>query len=94
MKKQPFNLQLKNNFLKYSKECKKKLIKRKRNEHRKELFDKLMNLRETDPKQYWKLLKTLKYEDESPKTSEIQDNFVELADHFKSQGETHDFDEQ
>ena len=53
-----------------------------------------MNLRETDPKQYWKLLKTLNYEDESPKTSEIQDNFVELADHFRSQGETHDFDEQ
>jgi hypothetical protein len=24
----------------------------------------------------------------------IQDNFVELADHFRSQGETHDFDEQ
>ena len=47
-----------------------------------------MNLRETDPKQYWKLLKTLNYEDESPKTSEIQDNFVELADHFRSQGET------
>ena len=31
---------------------------------------------------------------ESPKKSEIQDNFVELADHFRSQGETHDFDEQ
>jgi hypothetical protein len=25
---------------------------------------------------------------ESPKKSEIQDNFVELADHFRSQGET------
>jgi ubiquinone biosynthesis protein Coq4 len=48
LKKQPL-VQLKNNFLKYSKECK-KVIKRKRNQHRKELFDKLMNLRETDPK--------------------------------------------
>jgi hypothetical protein len=31
---------------------------------------------------------------ESPKKSEIRDNFVELADHFRSQGEIHDFEEQ
>ena len=54
-----------------------------------------MNLRETDPKvNSTGILKTLKYEDESPKKSEIQDNFVELADHFRSPGETNDFDEQ
>jgi hypothetical protein len=53
----------------------------------KELFDKLSALRDTDSKQYWKLLKSLKYEDSS-KNIELQDGFEDLIDHFKSQGDT------
>jgi hypothetical protein len=92
LKKQPFNLNLKNNFLTRSKECK-KLIKKKTKQYKKELFDKLSALRDTDPKQYWKLLKSLKYEDSS-KTIELQDGFEDLVDHFKSQGDTSDFDRE
>jgi hypothetical protein len=89
LKKQPFNLNLENNLLTRSKECK-KLIKKKTKQYKKELFDKLSALRDTDPKQYWKLLKSLKYEDSS-KNIELQDGFEDLIDHFKSQGDTSDF---
>ena len=77
LKKQPFNLNLKNNFLTRSKECK-KLTKKKTKQYKKELFDKLSALRDTDPKQYWKLLKSLKYEDSS-KNIELQDGFEDFV---------------
>ena len=90
LKNDPYNQNLKNQFLKHSKDCK-KLIKKKSQQYRKELFDKLLNLKDSDPKQYWKILKSLKYED-SDKQIELQASFQELISHFKSQGETLDYD--
>ena len=90
LKYDPFNQNLKNQFFKYSKDCK-KLIKKKSQQYRKELFDKLLNLKDTDPKQYWKIIKSLKYEDTN-KQIELQAGFQDLINHFKSQGETTDYD--
>ena len=42
-----------------------------------------MNWKETDPKQYWKVLNSLK---NSSKNPEIQVNFEKIIEHFKSQG--------
>ncbi|CAG2204105.1 unnamed protein product [Mytilus edulis] len=47
----PYNLNLRNNFLGHCKLCK-KLIKRKKNQFEKEIFSQLSALRDTDPKQY------------------------------------------
>ena len=90
LQKQPFNLTLRASFFKYSKDCK-KLIKKKKRLYKNELFDKLLNLRDEDPKEYWKLLKLLKYED-SNKQVEIQAGFPEMIKHFKNQGQSYDFD--
>ncbi|CAC5379711.1 unnamed protein product [Mytilus coruscus] len=82
----PYNLNLRNNFLGHCKLCK-KLIKRKKIQFKKEIFSKLSALRDTDPKQYWKLLKSLKYENTNNKI-ELQAGFPEIIDHFMHQGET------
>ncbi|CAC5413627.1 unnamed protein product [Mytilus coruscus] len=50
-------------------------------------------LRDTDPKQYWKLLKSLKYENTNNKI-ELQAGFPEIIDHFKHQGETVNYDKE
>ena len=92
LKKQPYDLHIKNSFLKYSKDCK-KLTKKKIHLYKKQLFDKLLELRNSDPKQYWKMLKSLKHED-SGKNIELQANFTDLMNHFKSQGETPYFDKE
>ncbi|CAC5381278.1 unnamed protein product [Mytilus coruscus] len=88
----PNYLNLRNNFLDHCKLCK-KLIKRKKNQFKKEIFSKLSALRDTDPKQYWKLLKSLKYENTSNKI-ELQAGFPEIIDHFKHQGETVNYDKE
>ncbi|CAC5391085.1 unnamed protein product [Mytilus coruscus] len=64
----PYNLNLRNNFLGHS-------------------------LRDTDPKQYWKLSKSLKYENTNNKI-ELQAGFPEIIDHFKHQGETVNYDKE
>ena len=61
--------------------------------YKKQLFDKLLELRNSDSKQYWKMLKSLKHED-SGKNIELQANFTDLMNHFKSQGETPYFDKE
>ena len=71
---------LRHNFLKHCKQCK-KLIKKKRNLFSKEIFDKLSTLRDSDPKQYWKLLKSLKHEESNNKI-ELQAGFPEIIKHF------------
>ena len=45
-----------------------------------------MNWKETDPKQYWQVLNSLKKGDKSSKNPEIQVNFEKIIEHFKSQG--------
>ncbi|CAC5389184.1 unnamed protein product [Mytilus coruscus] len=88
----PYNLNLRNNFLGHCKLCK-KLIKRKKNKFKKEIFSKLSALRDTDPKQYLKLLKSLKYENTNNKIK-LQAGFPEIIDHFKHQGETVNYDKE
>jgi hypothetical protein len=50
-------------------------------EFSKEIFDKLSTLRDADPKQYWKLLKSLKHEKSNNKI-ELQAGFPEIIKHF------------
>ena len=92
LKKDPYNQELRTRFLKCSKDCK-KLIKKKTQLYKKEIFEKLLNLKESDPKEYWKLLKSLKYED-SNNSVELQAGFPELINHFKTQGQTFDYDKE
>ena len=68
-----------------------KLIKKKRNVFSKEIFDKLSTLRDADPKQYWKLLKSLKHEEFNNKI-ELQAGFPEIIKHFEQQGQTFNYD--
>ena len=92
LKNDPYNNELRTRFLKCSKDCK-KLIKKKTQLYKKEIFDKLLKLKESDPKEYWKLLKSLKYE-ETNNTVELQAGFSELINHFKTQGQTDDYDKE
>ena len=62
LRQNPFDLNTKNSFYKYCKELK-KLVKKKKLIYKRELFEKLTHLQETDPQKYWELLKTLKNED-------------------------------
>jgi hypothetical protein len=50
------------------------------------LYEKLLNWKETDPKQYWQVLNSLKKGDNSSKNPEIQVNVEKIIEHFKSQG--------
>ena len=50
------------------------------------LYEKPLNWKETDPKQYWQVLNSLKKGDKSSKNPEIQVNFEKIIEHFKSQG--------
>jgi hypothetical protein len=54
--------------------------------HTKGLYEKPLNWKETDPKQYWQVLNSLKKGVNSSKNPEIQVNFEKIIEHFKSQG--------
>ena len=45
-----------------------------------------MRWKETDPKQYWEVLNTLKKGDNSQNELETEGNFFKLIEHFKNQG--------
>ena len=85
VKKQRFNLQLRVNYFTHCKKLKKK-VKNKKYQFTKGLYEKLLNWKETDPKQYWQVLNSLKKGDKSSKNPEIQVNFEKIIEHFKSQG--------
>jgi hypothetical protein len=53
------------------------------------LYEKLLNWKETDPKQYWQVLNSLKKGDNSSKNPEIQVKFDNIIEHFKSQGKNY-----
>jgi hypothetical protein len=53
------------------------------------LYEKLLNWKETDPKQYWQVLNSLKKGDNSSKNPEIQVKFENIIEHFKSQGKNY-----
>ena len=61
----PFNVHLRNSFFIHAKKLK-KLIKKKKYLYKKNIFDKLISWKETDPKQYWQLLNSLKHESGKP----------------------------
>jgi len=51
------------------------MVKNKKYQFTKGLYEKLLNWKETDPKQYWQVLNSLKKGDNSSKNPEIQVNF-------------------
>ena len=53
------------------------------------MYEKLLNWKETDPKQYWQVLNSLKKGDNSSKNPEIQVKFENIIEHFKSQGKNY-----
>jgi hypothetical protein len=59
MKNQPFNTKIKSDYFTHCKKLK-KMVKRKKYLFQKELYDKLLNWKETNPKQYWEVLNSLK----------------------------------
>jgi len=87
VKKQPFNLQIRSNYFKQCKQIK-KMAKKKKYQYKKEFFDKLLNWKETDPKKYWEVLNSFKKNNNPNNKVEIQHNFNQLIDHFKSQGKS------
>jgi hypothetical protein len=61
------------------------MIKSKKYLFRKAIFDKLLNWKEIDPKQYWQYLNSLR------KDFDFHNNDIttsELKQHFQSQGKT------
>ena len=62
------------------------MVKNKKYQFTKGLYEKLLNWKETDSKQYWQVLNSLKKGDNSSKNPEIQVNFEKIIKHFKSQG--------
>jgi hypothetical protein len=62
------------------------MVKNKKYQFTKGLYEKLLNWKETDPKQYWQVLNSLKKSVNSSKNPEIQVNFEKIIKHFKSQG--------
>ena len=90
LKKQPFNLNLKSKFYKHCKELK-KLTKQKKYIYKKDLFDKLLHWKETDPKQYWEVLNTLKKGEKNDNILEVEDNFQKLTEHFQMQGKCENY---
>ena len=94
MRQQPYNLNIRHNFFKHCKDLK-KLIKRKKYLFRKAIFDKLSQWRETDPKQYWQLLNSLKYGDkENIQNADIHVNTDQLCQHLQNQGKPDTFNAQ
>lgn len=85
MRQEPYNLQVRHNFFKHSKDLK-RMIKRKKYLFKKDLFDKLLNWKETDPKQYWQLLNSLQKSDNENINYVNSLNYDQLSDHFQSQG--------
>jgi len=85
VKKQPFNLQLRVNYFAHWKKLI-KMAKNKKYQFTKELYEKPLNWKEIDPKQYWQVLNSLKKGDNSSKNPEIQVNFEKIIEHFESQG--------
>ena len=90
LRKNPFDLNIKNTFYKHCKELK-KLVKKKKILFKKDLFEKLTVLQESDPQKYWELLKTLKHEDcKQNEGSNIDlENF---ENHFQNLGKASKFD--
>ena len=62
------------------------MVKNKKYQYTKGLYEKLLNWKETDPKQYWQVLNSLKKGDNLSKNPEIQVNVEKIIEHFKSQG--------
>ena len=85
MGSQPFNLQLRHNFFLFSKKLK-KLVKRKKYLFKKNIFDKLIEWKETDPKQYWHLLNILKLNEQKNFDLSSYINTENIREHFQSQG--------
>jgi hypothetical protein len=54
------------------------MAKRKKYLFQKELYDKLLNWKETNPKQYWKVLNFLKKSNSTNKTAEILVNMKKV----------------
>ena len=84
MRQHPYNLQIRQNFMKHCKDLK-KMIKRKKYLFRKEILDKLLNWKETDPKQYWQMIKLLKKSENRQETI-VDFQTEQLEKHIKTQG--------
>ena len=86
MRQHPYNVQIRSSFFKYSMDLK-KMVKRKKYLFKKEIFDKLLNWQEKDPKKYWELVNSLKYDNNRNKNNiELSLDFDTFKKHFQTQG--------